>query len=426
MKTLASLALFLAGSLWLQAQICARVAIGDAGPHKMALAKEMPGLEWWVELDDVMLVYGDTACMKAMAEMLPIETSENDVAVDRLAFVSLPLRAGRYRILAEGGRFAVIEEHPGRQYEPEQPHHDHYHHGIRLPFKPNTVLACRLTNRELPPTRAKRADVEALLAEINTTRWYFDIFDLQCKDRRTATPGIDDARDFLLERFIQMGLSPATGDFTVGGDPAQNVFAVLEGTERPDEYYIVGAHYDSIANGFAPGAEDNASGTAAVLEMARAFIKHPPPASIIFICFSGEEQGLFGSFAHVDQLQDQNLSDNVRGVLNMDMIGYTVGGFDVLLESASQWRDLVDAFAMAAQTYTSINVVTSFQPFGSDHVPYLNAGIPALLVIEDDWNRYPGYHRTNDTIGFIVPDMGKEVLRMNLAALAELMETPNP
>ena len=428
MKILAYFTLFLLFSVSAQAQICARVSIDGAGPQKLARAKTLPGLQWWVEMGDTLLVYGDQKCLDQMGDLLAIQSVETGVNTDRLAFVSLPLHAGRYRIIARGSRFAVIEELGVSAYEPDMHHHGHFHFGLRMPFKPNTVLTCNLSNRQGQPVRAKKANIEAMLADINPTRWYFDVFDLQCKDRFTFAPGIEDARDFLMESFSKMGLTPMTGLFNLNNVTPENVYAVIEGTERPDEYYVVGAHYDSIANrdsgAFAPGAEDNASGTAAVLEMARVFSAHPPPATIIFICFSGEEQGLFGSEFHVTQLIDQNINDKVRGVLNMDMIGYTAGGFDVLLESSSQFSGLIDTFVQAAATYTTLQVVTSFNPFGSDHVPYLQADIPALLVIEDDWNRYPGYHKTIDTIDLIGTRMGHEVLRMNVAALAEMMENP--
>ena len=78
----------------------------------------------------------------------------------------------------------------------------------------------------------------------------------------------------------------------------------MQGRIRPDDRFVVGAHYDSISgNPFdAPGAEDNASGCAGVLEIARIFAANPPEATIHFVCYAGEEQGLHGSTAHVADL----------------------------------------------------------------------------------------------------------------------------
>jgi hypothetical protein len=111
-----------------------------------------------------------------------------------------------------------------------------------------------------------------------------------------------------------------------------NVVATLRGTDASsaDRVYIVGAHYDSrvtdVLNGTsdAPGANDDASGTAAVLELARVFAPRPTEATIVFVAFAGEEQGLLGS-NHFAQLAQAN-GWNIQGVLNMDIIGSPVGG----------------------------------------------------------------------------------------------------
>jgi Peptidase family M28/Fibronectin type III domain len=111
-----------------------------------------------------------------------------------------------------------------------------------------------------------------------------------------------------------------------------NVVATLRGTDpsSADRVYVVGAHYDSRvtdvlnATSDAPGANDDASGTAAVLELAHVFAARPTEATIVFVGFAGEEQGLLGS-AHFAQLAQQN-GWNIQGVLNMDIIGSPDGG----------------------------------------------------------------------------------------------------
>ncbi len=111
-----------------------------------------------------------------------------------------------------------------------------------------------------------------------------------------------------------------------------NVMATLRGTDptSADRVYVVGAHYDSRvtdvlnATSDAPGANDDASGTSAVLELARVFAPHPTEATIVFVAFAGEEQGLLGS-DHFAQLARDN-GWNIQGVLNMDIIGSPDGG----------------------------------------------------------------------------------------------------
>ena len=148
-------------------------------------------------------------------------------------------------------------------------------------------------------------------------------------------------------------------------------------------------------------------------------------ATVFFICYSGEEQGLFGSIDHAGNLVSSGDDSKVQGVLIMDMIGYTADAdLDCLLEANVASQGLIDTFADAAATYTTLRIVTSLSPFGSDHVPYLNRGMQALLTIENDWDIYPGYHRTTDLAANISLAMGREVLKMNVAGLAGLAGAP--
>jgi hypothetical protein len=105
----------------------------------------------------------------------------------------------------------------------------------------------------------------------------------------------------------------------------------------------------------------------------------------------------------------------------MDMIAFSGDDdLDVLLETAEVGRDLQTALAESAEAYTSLRVVKSLNPFGSDHVPFIRAGIPCVLTIENDWDEYSAYHTSRDTIENVRLDMGGEVLRMNAGALASL------
>jgi len=105
--------------------------------------------------------------------------------------------------------------------------------------------------------------------------------------------------------------------------PAGNVIAIQKGTKYPDEYIIVCSHYDSYRS---PGADDNASGTSGVLEIARVLSKHLFKRSIIYINFAAEERGLWGSRAYADRCKAEN--KNILGVFNLDMIGYNYPEWD--------------------------------------------------------------------------------------------------
>jgi aminopeptidase-like protein len=108
----------------------------------------------------------------------------------------------------------------------------------------------------------------------------------------------------------------------------------------------------------------------------------------------------------------------------MDMIAYKRASspLKVLLESTRAWTNIIGIFERSAKTYCDqLETAVSYNPFGSDHVPYLSRGMPALLTIDNDYSRYPHYHRTTDTYDQVVPKQATEILKMNVAAAAELI-----
>jgi len=105
----------------------------------------------------------------------------------------------------------------------------------------------------------------------------------------------DLARTNIVNSFQTYNLQPVLDPFTYSGSTYYNVVGTIPGCLHPEQYYIVGAHYDSVNN---PGADDNGSGTAGVLELARVFSQYAFESSVLFIAFDREEQGLVGSNAH--------------------------------------------------------------------------------------------------------------------------------
>ena len=143
---------------------------------------------------------------------------------------------------------------------------------------------------------------------------------------------------------------------------------------------------------------------------------------MLFICYSGEEQGLHGSYAHVSDLYGSGDHDKVEMMLDMDMIGYTGDSdLDCLLETDPWAEALIWDFNAAADLYTNLRIEILLFAWGSDHVPYLDSGIPALLTIENDFQEYPYYHTTNDLPQHITIEMGEEIIKMNVAAMAEMV-----
>jgi Zn-dependent M28 family amino/carboxypeptidase len=190
---------------------------------------------------------------------------------------------------------------------------------------------------------------------------------------------------------------------------------------EPRPLWIVGAHLDSInvsgATRPAPGADDNASGTAGLLEIARALAGRTTDADVTLLFFGGEELGLFGSKAHVAGMSAADRA-RLRAMLNMDMIGtMNTSAATVLLEGGSPSASLLVDLEAAAQAYTELVVQTSLQAALSDHVPFVEAGLPAVLTIEGTDSANDAVHSERDTIDRVDAGLALQILRMNLAYL---------
>lgn len=289
--------------------------------------------------------------------------------------------------------------------------------------------------------------------------------DILCDDvmegRDAGTEGIDIARDYLVTKFTQVDLEPAfvvdgklsyTQPLTIPigtneeGTPVDatisNVGAVLPGVgPLADEVIVVGAHYDHIGYGhygsrdpgahghIHPGADDNASGTAGVVLLARHFARvaaeHPQLSvsrrTILFTGFAGEERGLFGS-RYMVQYKEQWAfdADKVVAMINMDMIGRLRE--DVLHvfgdESGEQWPRLVE---LANESVGLVADVDIPGPAGSDHIPFINAGIPSIFFntrLHDD------YHTPRDTPDKINADGGARVVQLVANLMEHLVTSP--
>ena len=213
-----------------------------------------------------------------------------------------------------------------------------------------------------------------------------------------------------------------TTDIVRNETPAYNVAGMLEGSDPllKNEVIIVGAHYDHLGRGgegsgtLAPnsaeihhGADDNASGTAGVLELARLFTaqKPRPKRTIVFMAFSGEEEGLLGSNYYVNH--PLLPLANTVAMINMDMIGrmkdhrLSVGG----VGTAKEWRDM-----MSADADKSFQLTLTEDGFGpSDHSSFYTKQIPVLFFWTGNHN---DYHKPSDTSDKINYDDEARILEM--------------
>lgn len=242
--------------------------------------------------------------------------------------------------------------------------------------------------------------------------------------RYSYTSGCENASAYIFNQFDIMGLNVEFHDF--GNSMADNVMATQYGVIDPSKIYIICAHYDSTSGdpwNNAPGADDNASGSAAVLEAASILSQYKFNYTIKYICFAGEEQLLKGSSDYASGVAAN--SYDIAGVLNFDMIGYVdvpPENLDIIGNQDSEW--LVDQMISTAQSYTSLDVVKVIDPsvIYSDHSPFWDEGYSAICNIEDYYPTNPNYHTTQDTINTLTLDFAEEVTKLAVAALAELAE----
>lgn len=187
---------------------------------------------------------------------------------------------------------------------------------------------------------------------------------------------------------------------------SHNVIATKKPTNKNkanNEVIVVGAHHDSVE--LAPGANDDASGTATTLELARVLKNVPTDTEIRFITFGAEELGLIGSQYYVDNLPESELNRIIAN-FNLDMVGSRDAG-DLVMNTIDGQPNLVTELAQASSKRLN-GVSTPYAEGGrSDHVPFGEAGIPAALFIHEPVE--PWYHTPEDTIDKISKEKLQDV-----------------
>jgi len=204
----------------------------------------------------------------------------------------------------------------------------------------------------------------------------------------------DLARSNIFNTLSGFGLATTLGAFTYESSTYYNVVAVKPGTVTPNDIYIVGAHYDSANNN--PGADDNASGMAGVLEAARVLSQCQFKSTLVFIGFDREEQGMVGSTAYATA----HAGDNIKGMVSLDMIAYNPEAnhdkFYVYGRDAS--NPLKQSLAQAITSYGGLGVEIGGDTPYSDHAPFEAQGKQAALLIEYNVWSNPYYHQAADNV----------------------------
>ena len=225
--------------------------------------------------------------------------------------------------------------------------------------------------------------------------------------RKTGTPGADMAAEYIANQFRELGLQPLDGSYfqqwqqdlpELGEVTLRNVVGMIAGSnpELSDRPAILAAHYDHLGTeqGLHYGADDNASGVSIIIEVAaklsRAFTPQRP---IIFVAFTGEEDGLVGSQHFVKNPPGSFMTENLFAAVNLDSVGRLEGRSIQVFGGASayEWPFMAQGigFTIGVDSTMAENVIAS-----SDHVSFLNNGIPAIHLFS---GTHPDYHRPSDT-----------------------------
>ncbi len=295
----------------------------------------------------------------------------------------------------------------------------------------------------LPETR----NIQELINAVNpdSIAWFIQ----QMQDFQTRFATLDNrfaVCQWIKQQFDRMNYADVTIDtFTVDIDDSfypdiapealfqENVVCTLPGTLHPDEYIYLAGHYDSCNNlslddpfAPAPGADDDASGVAAVLEIAR-IIKasnYEPECTIKFIAHAGEELGYWGARNSVKKILDNDL--NLKALLNNDMIAtsFATENYPMLINKYGGFEYLSDMAIDLSSQYTDLI------PSGSeddsrrfDSFVFWQAGLPCVSFFEHDF--CPGYHTANDLLINCNMNFCAEIVKLNTAMLHHLCIMPD-
>ena len=278
---------------------------------------------------------------------------------------------------------------------------------------------------------ARNDIVDRILAEVSPANLRSQVQALQdFQTRYASTAGCEAAGQYIYNYFSGLGLKVKFQDVPFTEGVSRNVVAELTGRADPGDVLIICSHYDSYSNQrltLAPGADDNASGTAAVMEAGRVLSRTPLDFTVRFAAFTAEELGLFGSKVYAQDVRSRG--DNIIGVINLDMIAYAdrpPEELEVISNNTSSW--LAARFAAVAGDYGLAGTRRIIDPslIYSDHSPFWDRGYPAVLLIEDNPLTNPEYHKTTDTIDTLDFEFYAQASRAALAALAELAQPVRP
>ncbi len=421
------------------------VDINGIGAEELAALKANPKLVWHAEFGTELLIGVRPDAVIEMQSLLGVRPGLGDLEANEIFVRDHPCAEdAKIAPLGVVGGFEVLKMPPAliRYASKVQ------QRGSGLPA--DRVVA-KLVSNQIKRSTRRVIDprVQQLVNRVDGQRWRNTVAALANFSRNTINPELALAGNYITQNFAAADLQTSNFDALMQPNnicantqpfAIRNVIGRKQGQSLPDEWIVIGGHYDSrnqsscSANSVSPqpGANDNASGCAGVMELARVFQNVDTALSMVFICFSGEEQGLIGSSQYVAALQASGDLAKVKFMLNLDMIGHDPNNdFTAKIETIPFWQTLYPEFQAAATNYApELNLVLGATTFAySDHWYFINSAdantgqpfIPGIFTWENGAGIYPQYHTDQDRLENMTNAAGlaAAIMKMDTAVLAD-------
>jgi hypothetical protein len=276
------------------------------------------------------------------------------------------------------------------------------------------------------PVLTLEDQIRDMISQINE-KMVFDFHDslMDIGPRYTGTETCARAAYYIYDEFLKMGLWTKFHLWEFWGYKCVNVIGTLNGSDpTSDAIIIMSAHFDTTAGSL--GADDDASGVAAILAAAQVISQYNFPHTIQFIAFSGEEVGTYGSFMYAREASDRG--DNIVAVINIDMVGYAntgKGGTMIRMFQAPRAAWITKFSKSVGKKYhnetgLSVQAIPNYR--GADHQAFLEYGYDAVFFAHYDG--YPWGNSIEDTPDHINHTYQVKATKFLLALVAELAHIP--
>jgi len=272
------------------------------------------------------------------------------------------------------------------------------------------LMSAQAQTQESIPKLLEEVQIQNLLTTISS------LSAIESRSVRSAGNGF--AQKWITEEFVRIGYQPVQQCFaSQSWGEVCNILAIKLADQPTEEMIVLTAHLDSVGEPYA-GADDNASGISGLLEIARVLRSKRSHRNIVFLANNAEEVGTKGSQYFVSKLKSENRLRFVHSVFVMDMIGYNKAN-KVDIETYEPFRADAVSFAKLIAEHIDLKTNIVVPGWGSDHIPFLKAGIRAFLTINDSDTNTPCYHRACDTPNTIDAEYLRKMVQVNLLGVTQ-------